>query len=185
MGQKQDRVQSFRREAQTIAGLDHPAILPVYEVGENYGLPWFSMKLATGGSLAEQVADYRGQWRRIAQLVATLAEALDFAHRRGVLHRDIKPGNVLFDSEGRAYLGDFGLATELERLDSHQTMHADVLGTPHYLSPEVAGGKMGKATTASDVYGLGAVLYELLSGQPPHSAKSLPALLRQIVESPP
>jgi eukaryotic-like serine/threonine-protein kinase len=175
----------FRREAQTIAGLDHPAILPVYEVGENYGLPWFSMKLATGGSLAEQIADYRGQWRRIAQLVATLAEALDFAHRRGVLHRDIKPGNVLFDSEGRAYLGDFGLATELERFDSQQTLHTDVLGTPHYLSPEVASGKMGKATTASDVYGLGAVLYELLSGRPPYRAKSLPALLRQIVEAQP
>jgi WD40 repeat protein/predicted Ser/Thr protein kinase len=175
----------FRREAQTIATLDHPAILPVYEVGEDYGLPWFSMKLATGGSLAEQIEDYRGQWRRIAQLVATLAEALDFAHRRGVLHRDIKPGNVLFDSEGRAYLGDFGLATEMERFDSNQTLHADVLGTPHYMSPEVACGKMGKATTASDVYGLGSVLYELLSGQPPYRAKSLPALLRQIVESDP
>jgi predicted Ser/Thr protein kinase len=175
----------FRREAQTIAGLDHPAILPVYEVGEDYGLPWFSMKLATGGSLAEQIADYRGEWRSIAQLVATLAEALDFAHRRGVLHRDIKPGNILFDSEGRAYLADFGLATETERFDADQTLHSDMLGTPHYLSPEVAAGKMGKATTASDVYALGAVLYELLSGKPPHRAKSLPVLLRQIVDAQP
>jgi WD40 repeat protein len=175
----------FRREAQTMVALDHPAILPVYEAGEDYGLPWFSMKLATGGSLAEQIVKYRGQWQRIAQLVATLAEALDFAHRRGVLHRDIKPGNVLFDSEGRAYLGDFGLATEMEPFDSRQTLHSDVLGTPHYLSPEVAAGGMGKATTASDVYGLGAVLYELLSGQPPHRGKSLPALLRQIVEAHP
>jgi WD40 repeat protein len=175
----------LRREAQTIAGLDHPAILPVYEVGENYGLPWFSMKLATGGSLAERIGEYRGRWQRIAQLVATLAEALDFAHRRGVLHRDIKPGNILFDGEGRAYLGDFGLAAEMEQFDSKQTLHADVLGTPHYLSPEVACGKIGKATTVSDVYGMGSVLYELLSGQPPHRAKSLPALLRKIVEDDP
>jgi WD40 repeat protein len=175
----------FRREAQTMVALDHPAILPVYEAGEDYGLPWFSMKLATGGSLADQIAVYRGQWLSMAQLISTLADALDFAHRRGVLHRDIKPGNVLFDSEGRAYLGDFGLATEMEPFDSRQTLHSDVLGTPHYLSPEVASGGMGNATTASDVYGLGAVLYELLSGKPPYLAKSLPALLRQIVETQP
>ena len=175
----------FRREAQTMAALDHPGILPVYEVGENYGLPWFSMKLATGGSLAELILQYRGQWERIAQLVETLAEALDFAHRRGVLHRDIKPGNVLFDSEGRAYLGDFGLAKEVNLFDSTQTLHSDVMGTPHYISPEVAAEGMEKATTASDVYGLGAVLYELLSGKPPHSGKSLPHLLRQIADQHP
>lgn len=175
----------FRREAQTIAGLDHPAILPVYGVGEDYGLPWFSMKLATGGSLAEQIAEYKGEWRSIAQLIATLADALDFAHRRGVLHRDIKPGNILFDGDGRAYLADFGLATEKARIEAQQTLQSDALGTPHYLSPEVASGKIGNATTASDVYALGAVLYELLAGRAPFQAQSLPVLLRQIVAAPP
>jgi eukaryotic-like serine/threonine-protein kinase len=175
----------FRREAQTMVALEHPAILPVYEVGENDGLPWFTMKLATSGSLAERIAQFRGQWKRIAELVATLAEALDFAHRRGVLHRDIKPGNVLFDSEERAYLGDFGIAKEVEAFDSNHTLFSDVLGTPHYLSPEVAEGGMGKATTAGDVYGLGVVLYELLSGKQPHGAKSLPALLREIADAQP
>jgi WD40 repeat protein len=175
----------FRREAQAMAALEHPAILPVHEVGENEGLPWFTMKLATGGSLADQIAHYRGQWQRSAELIATLAEALDFAHRRGVLHRDIKPGNVLFDGEGRAYLGDFGLATDLEAFDCNQTLLSDVLGTPNYLAPEIAAGGMGKATTASDVYGIGAVLYELLSGQPPHRAKSLPAVLRHIENAQP
>jgi WD40 repeat protein len=172
----------FRREAQTMVALDHPAILPVYEVGENDGLPWFSMKLATSGSLADQIGLYRGQWRRIAELIATLADALDFAHRRGALHRDIKPGNVLFDGERRVYLGDFGIAKELGAGDSNHTLLSDVLGTPQYLSPEVAEEGMAKATTASDVYGLGVVLYELLSGQQPHREGSLPVLLRQIAD---
>jgi serine/threonine-protein kinase len=171
----------FHRESQTMVALEHPAILPVYEVGEINGLPWFTMKLATG-SLAERIRDYRGEWRRIAELIATLAEALDFAHRRGVLHRDIKPGNVLFDSDGRAYLGDFGIAKELESFDLNHTLFSDVLGTPHYLAPEVATGGMGNATTASDVYGLGVVLYELIAGQLPYRAKSLPALLREIAD---
>jgi WD40 repeat protein len=172
----------FRREAQTMVALEHPAILPVYEVGEHDGLPWFTMKLATSGSLAEQIGRYGGQWRSIASLIATVAEALDFAHRRGVLHRDIKPANVLFDSEGRVFLGDFGIAKEVEAFDSSHTELSDVLGTPHYLSPEVAAGGMEKSTTASDVYGLGVMLYELMSGQKPHRAKNLPALLRQITD---
>jgi serine/threonine protein kinase/WD40 repeat protein len=175
----------FRREAQTMVALEHPAILPVYEVGENDGLPWFTMKLATGGSLAEQITHYRGQWRRSAELIATLAKALDFAHRRGVLHRDVKPANVLFDAEGRMFLADFGIAKEVEMPGSTHTLLSDVLGTPHYLSPEVAAGGMEKATTANDVYGLGVILYELLSGEKPHRAKNLPALLRQIVVAQP
>jgi WD40 repeat protein/predicted Ser/Thr protein kinase len=175
----------FRREAQAMAALEHRAILPVHEVGETDGLPWFTMKLATGGSLAQRITTYRGQWRQIAELIAFLAEALDFAHQRGVLHRDIKPGNVLFDAEGHPYLGDFGVAKQVTALDFTHTLPSDVLGTPQYLPPEVASGGMENATTSGDIYGLGAVLYELLSGRCPHHAESLPALLRQISDAAP
>jgi WD40 repeat protein len=173
----------FRREAQAMAGLEHPAILPVYEVGESDGLSWFTMKLAAGGSLARRIADFRGEWRRIAALCSTLAEALDFAHRRGVLHRDVKPGNVLFDADERPYLGDFGAAKQ--EIDANLTLASDVIGTPNYLPPEIASLGSEAATTSGDIYGLGTVLYELLSGHPPHHAESLPALLSRIANTPP
>jgi eukaryotic-like serine/threonine-protein kinase len=173
----------FRREAQAMAGLEHPAILPVYEVGESDGLSWFTMKLAAGGSLARRITDFRGQWHLIATLCATLAEALDFAHRHGVLHRDVKPGNVLFDADERAYLGDFGAAKQ--EMDASVTLPSDVIGTPNYLPPEIASHGARAATTSGDIYGLGTVLYELISGHPPHSAESLPALLNQIANTAP
>jgi WD40 repeat protein len=173
----------FRREAQAMARLEHPAILPLHEVGETDDtLPWFSMKLATGGSLARRIASYCGDWRGIAGLVKTLAEALDFAHQHGVLHRDIKPGNVLFDSEGRPYLCDFGVAKQMTALDPSHTLPSDLLGTPQYLPPEVAMGGAKNATIAADVYGLGAVLYELLAGQPAYRAANLLALLRNVAD---
>ena len=100
----------FRLEAATVAGLDHPAILPVFAVGEYDGLPYFTMKLCAGGSLAERVARYRGRWREIAGLMVTLADAVQHAHARGVLHRDLKPGNILFDDAERAFVSDFGIA---------------------------------------------------------------------------
>jgi WD40 repeat protein/predicted Ser/Thr protein kinase len=175
----------FRREAQAMAALEHPAILPVYEVGEVDGLPWFTMKLATGGSLADRIPAYREQWTRTAELIACLAGALDFAHHHGVLHRDIKPGNVLFDGDDRPYLGDFGVAKQESSIHSDQTVSIDMLGTPHYLPPEVASGGMEKVTTSGDIYALGAVLYELLSGRRPHNASNLPALLRQISDAVP
>jgi WD40 repeat protein len=173
----------FRREAQAMARLEHPAILPVHEVGEtNDTLPWFSMKLATGGSLAQRVTAYRGQWRLIAELAKTLAEALHFAHQHGVLHRDIKPGNVLFDGQDRPYLCDFGVAKQVATLDPSHTLPSDLLGTPQYLPPEVATGGAKDATIAGDVYGLGAVLYELLAGYPAYRAASVLALLRNVAE---
>lgn len=175
----------FRREAQAMAALEHPAILPVYEVGELDGLPWFTMKLATGGSLADRIPLYHAQWRRIAELIACLAGALDFAHHHGVLHRDIKPGNVLFDGDDRPYLGDFGVAKQAAAIHPDQTVSLDMLGTPHYLPPEVASGGAEKVTTSGDIYALGTVLYELLSGQRPHNATNLPALLRQISDAAP
>ncbi len=171
----------FQVEVRACALLDHPAILPVYEVGETDGQPFFTMKLATGGSLAERRDGLRGRWREIAELVTTLAEAVQFAHTHGVLHRDLKPGNVLFDEAGRPYLSDFGLAKFTAEGDAVAfTRTLATLGTPNYLAPEIAAGSARQATTASDIYGLGAILYELLAGRPPFVAEGVPALLRKI-----
>jgi WD40 repeat protein len=179
-----DLRQRFQLEAHTLAELDHPAILPVYETGEHDALPWFAMKLATGGNLAERSGSYTGRWRDIAELVATLADAVQFAHERGVLHRDLKPANILFDTVGRPFVADFGLAKLIH--PGHDLTHSHrPLGTPHYLPPEVAASNAGRATTASDVYGLGAILFELLAGRPPFLAEGLPALLKRIVEEEP
>ncbi len=171
----------FRLEIQAASGLDHPAILPVFQVGEQDGLPWFSMKLAGGGSLAARRGQFTGRWKHIAELLATLADAVQFAHERGVLHRDLKPGNVLFDEGGRPYVSDFGLAKVIGA-DSDLTRSADFLGTPHYAAPEVTSASARNATTASDVYSLGAILYELLASRPPFEAEGVPALLKKIAE---
>ncbi len=177
----------FRREAQAMASLEHPAILPVYEVGETDGLPWFTMTLASGGSLAARISNFQGEWRKAAELMARLARALGFAHERGVLHRDLKPGNILFDAEERCYLADFGLAKHLDGEEGSGllTLDAHVLGTPNYLAPELAAGTTRAATTASDIYSLGAVLYELLGGSPPHQDPHLTSLLRRVADETP
>ncbi|MBL9188857.1 MAG: serine/threonine protein kinase [Opitutaceae bacterium] len=176
-----DLRERFQLEARTLSELDHPAILPVYETGVHDGLPWFTMKLATGGNLAEAAPRFRGRWHEIAELIATVAEAVHFAHGRGILHRDLKPGNILFDAVGRPFVADFGLA-KLIRADGDFTRTALALGTPSYLAPEVAARSAREATIASDVYGLGAMLFELLAGRPPFEAEGLPALLRKIAE---
>ncbi len=162
----------FRLEAVALAGLDHPVILPVLSVGEHDGLPYFTMKLCAGGSLAERLSRYQSNWRGTAQLMATLADAVHYAHLRGVLHRDLKPGNVLFDEADRPFVSDFGLAKLLEAVDGAGpfTRPLVVMGTPGYLAPEVLTGGANAATTAADVYALGAILYELLTGAPPASA---------------
>lgn len=158
----------FRLEAATVAALDHPVILPVLTVGEHDGLPYFTMKLCRG-SLAERVADYRGRWRAVAELVARLAEAVQHAHARGVLHRDLKPGNVLFDEAERPFISDFGLAKVIEASTGVKAMTRPllVMGTPGYVAPEVLAGGVVQATTAADVFALGAILHELLTGAPP------------------
>ncbi len=171
----------FRLEASTLSRLDHVGILPVFATGEADGFPWFTMKLATGGNLAERVPTLRGQWRAVAELIGHLADALQYAHEHGVLHRDLKPGNVLFDEHGRAYLADFGLA-KIADADSNLTRADGLLGTPNYLAPEIALADARAATTASDVYGLGAILHELITGAPPHRAESRGALLRSVAE---
>lgn len=174
----------FRQEARTLAALEHPGILPVYETGEVDGLPWFTMKLATGGTLAARRERYARDWRGIASLMRHLSEAVRFAHEHGVLHRDLKPGNVLFDEADRAYVADFGLARALTT-DSDLTRTVSLLGTPHYLAPEILASDARAATTASDQYALGAVFYELLSGRPPFEADGIPLLMRRIVEESP
>lgn len=179
-----EMAERFRIEVSTLTLLEHPAILPVYQVGEHERLPFFTMKLATGGTLAHRKNEFTGKWRAVAELVATLADAVQFAHERGVLHRDLKPGNILFDEQGRPYVSDFGLA-KVVSAESDLTRSMDFLGTPNYVAPEVAARSAQQATTASDIYSLGAILYELLAGHPPFEAEGIPALLKKIAEDPP
>ncbi len=174
----------FELEARALAVLDHPSILPLYEYGEEHGCAWFTMKLATGGSLSKRGQNYAGQWREIAGLLVKLATAIQYAHDRGVLHRDLKPANILFDGDGQPYIADFGLAKlmgEASVLDGSMA----VLGTPAYLPPEIAMADARAATTASDIYGLGATMYELLTGVPPYRANSLHDLLVEITSTDP
>lgn len=160
-----DLVQRFRAEVRAVGSLDHPHVLPIHEVGEHDGIPFFSMKLTTGGSLAQQLGAYLGKPRQAAELLAKVSRGVQHAHERGILHRDLKPGNILIDSAGEPYVCDFGLAKWLED-DRKLTVTAAVLGTPHYIAPEQAKGSKA-LTTAVDIYSLGAILYELLTGRPP------------------
>lgn len=169
----------FMREAELMAGLDHPAILPVFEVGEQDGVPWYAMKLAEGGSLAERLAKFRGNHREAAGLVAALARAIAYAHRHDVLHRDLKPSNVVFDAAGQAMITDFGLARRLAA-DPALTGFDALIGTPHYVAPEVVRMAPDQLTRAVDIYGLGAILYELLGGQAPFIELTPLQILRQI-----
>ena len=118
-----------------MADLEHAAILPVFAFGEQDGVPFFTMKLATGGTLAQRLDGYAGKWREIAGLVAHIADAVQHAHTRAVLHHDLKPANILFDENGHAFVSDFGLAKLLDSTDTHLTRTNSVLGTPHYLAP--------------------------------------------------
>lgn len=175
--------QRFKIEAETMARLDHPAILPIYELGEEDGMPFFTMKLAKGATLAARMGDYAGKWRDIAELIARIAESVQFAHSRGVLHRDLKPGNILFDEDGHALVSDFGLA-KFVGTDSDLTRTIAMMGTPNYMAPEMAR-KNGGLTTASDVWSLGVILYELLAGHPPFRGENIPAMLRAVAEDEP
>jgi WD40 repeat protein len=181
-----DFVKRFRTEAETAASLDHPNIVPIYEVGECEEQPFFSMKFVEGGSLAGRIASrgFQISDRDAAALVAKLARAVHYAHQRGILHRDIKPGNVLLDAQGEPQLTDFGLAKLVEK-DSTLTRTMAMLGTPSYMSPEQARGEAKQLTTAVDVYGLGAVFYELLTGQPPFAGGTTMETVRQVLEKEP
>ncbi|MEO5618750.1 MAG: WD40 repeat domain-containing serine/threonine-protein kinase, partial [Candidatus Eisenbacteria bacterium] len=171
----------FRLEARAVAALEHPSILPVYRVDEAGDMPFFTMKFAGGGTLAARRDSLRGQWREITGLLLAMTDAVQYAHQHGVLHRDLKPANVLFDDAGKPYLSDFGLVKLVDAVDPLSGSQ-NFLGTPHYASPEVASANAGAATVASDVWSLGAMLYELLAGHTPFDAPGIPALLRKIVE---
>jgi serine/threonine protein kinase len=176
-------VKRFQVEAQNAARLDHPNIVPVYEVGRHRGQHYFTMKLIAGGSLARQAGRFVKEPRRAAQLIATAARAVHHAHQHGILHRDIKPGNILLDGEGRPQVTDFGLARRIEG-EEGLTLPGAVLGSPRYMAPEQARGEKD-LSVAADVYALGAVLYELLTGRPPFTGPNALETLRQVREQEP
>lgn len=171
----------FRDEAEAVASLDHPQIVPIYEVGEHEGSSFFSMRLLEGGSLAEHLGDFVADPRRAAELIAQVSRALHHAHQRGVLHRDLKPSNILLDGEGRPHLADFGVAKRTGA-GGEPTLSGVLVGTPAYMAPEQAEGRRGAVTTATDVYGLGAILYATLTGKPPFEGDSASEILARVRE---
>jgi serine/threonine protein kinase/Flp pilus assembly protein TadD len=174
----------FRLEAEAAAHLDDPRIVPIYEIGERDGACYFSMKFIEGGQLDKIIGSELMPLRKAAELTAKLAHTLDYAHQHGVLHRDVKPGNILIDAKGEPYLTDFGLARLVEA-ESTVTRTLEVLGTPSYMAPEQAAGNTAQLTSATDVYGLGAVLYQLLTGHPPFAGGTTYETIRLVLDTEP
>ena len=174
----------FRREAEAVASLDHPNILPIYEVSESEdGLPFFSMKFASGGSLHDAAPSLRNEPRKCVQLMAKVARAVEYAHGRGVLHRDLKPGNILLDDRGEPLVSDFGLAKWLNA-NTDLTKSLTTFGTAGYIAPEQAEGTAADLTPTADVYSLGAILFGLLTGRPPFLGSNPLSVIRQASERP-
>ena len=174
----------FRSEAEAAAQLDHPGIVSIFEVGECDGHPFYSMQLVEGTTLAKQLRQGPLPAREAAALLAKVADAVQAAHARGVLHRDLKPSNILIDSGGEPHVSDFGLAKRLEAEES-VTHTGAILGTPCYMSPEQAAGSRGDVGPTSDVWSLGAILYQMLTGRPPFQASSPMDTLLAVLESDP
>jgi serine/threonine protein kinase len=169
----------FRGEAESVAHLQHPNIVQIYEVGEDDGRPFFSLEFVDGSSLDKKVRGTPFPPKEAAVLVQKLAVAMQYAHEHGIIHRDLKPANVLLTQDGTPKIGDFGLAKQVEE-DSGQTTPGTVLGTPSYMAPEQAEGKLEEVGPLSDLYSLGAILYELLTGRPPFKGSSIFDTLEQV-----
>jgi tRNA A-37 threonylcarbamoyl transferase component Bud32 len=174
-------IKRFYAEAEAVANLKHPSIVSLHEVGSHKGQHYFSMDFIDGENLAERVRGRPLAVRQAAAIVKTIAEAIHFAHQRGVLHRDLKPANVLIDKEGHPHVTDFGLAKLIDR-DSTLTQSGDFMGTPNYTSPEQAVGRSDQIGPHSDVYSLGAILYELLTGYPPFQSSNSMQTLIQVMD---
>jgi serine/threonine-protein kinase len=174
----------FRSEAEAAARLDHPGIVSIFEVGECEGHPFYSMQFVEGTTLSRRLAAGRLPPREAAALLAKVADAVQAAHDRGVLHRDLKPSNILIDALGEPHVSDFGLAKRLEG-DASVTHTGAILGTPCYMSPEQAAGSRGDVGPTSDVWSLGAILYQMLTGRPPFQAATPMDTLLAVLESDP
>jgi WD40 repeat protein len=182
----ESEVKRFRAEAEAAAQLDHPNIVPIYEVDELNGRHFFTMRFIEGGTLTARIGppDSRLSDHAAAGLLAKVCRAVHFAHQRGILHRDLKPGNILLDAAAEPHVSDFGLAKWIEATNQ-VTLSGAVLGSPSYMAPEQAAGKPSEVTIAADVYSLGAILYEMLTGRPPFQADTPLVTLKQVVEREP
>src|SRR5437660_5247068 len=178
-------IKRFRLEAEAAASLDHPCIVPIHEIGESDGSCYFSMQLVEGRRLDEVIKREPMPNRRAAELIVKLARTISYAHQRGILHRDIKPGNILIDADGEPHLTDFGLARLIERESTITGTMVEGLGTPSYMAPEQASGDGAQLTSATDVYGLGAVFYHLLTGHAPFVGGTTYETVRLLLETEP
>jgi serine/threonine-protein kinase len=179
----QEFAQRFKREGRNATALQHPAIVPIYDSSILEGYPYLAMEYLEGGSLSDWMDQHQGPFplRQAAGILSQIASALDYAHQRGVIHRDVKPSNILLTREGEAKLGDFGIARAV--WDSRLTQSGTHLGTPAYMAPEQARGQ--DANRRTDVYALGIVLYELITGQPPFQGNTTAVLYQHVHEPPP
>jgi serine/threonine protein kinase len=175
-------IRRFRAEAEAAAHLDHPNIVPIFEVGRHQGHAFFSMKLIGGGNLARHLARYLDDSQATARLMATVARTIQHAHRKGMVHRDLKPSNILIDESGQPLIADFGLVKRTGD-GSSLTSSGALLGTPGYMAPEQVSGD--EAAPAADIYSLGAILYQLLTGRPPFRGGTVAETLAQVLEQDP
>jgi tetratricopeptide (TPR) repeat protein len=178
-----EQLSRFRAEAEAVASLQHPNIVQIYVVGDENGIPYFALELVEGGSLAQRINGIPQPVREAAQLVETLARAVDIAHRRGIVHRDLKPANVLMTPDGQPKITDFGLAKRIK--EEGQTLSGAIMGTPSYMAPEQAAGGTKQVGPAADIYALGATLYELLTGRPPFRGGTRQETITQVLDQEP
>ena len=183
--QSRNAVRRFRVEAQAAAKLDHPGIVPVFDVGEQDGIPFYSMAFVDGESLTESVRKQPLSTRRAAEICLAVSHAVEHAHSHGIIHRDLKPHNILIGADGQPRVADFGLARSLMDDESNLTVDGQVLGTPAYTPPEQADGRGRESGPVADVYSIGAILYQTLVGRPPFYAPSPVETLRQVIDSEP